>query len=96
MEIIIKTMQAGFVFIFLFKGRGDRGTEVLLFFKGLPTLLCHFLAPADMLADALMVGYLITIHSYRLVLCTMALQTLLTLCYLQEIGTSFADWEAGS
>lgn len=66
-------------------------TEVSLYIKGFSTLLYHFLTLTDILADTLMVDYLITMRAYRLLLCTMALQALLTLYHLQETGKSFAE-----
>lgn len=79
--MIIKIMQAGKKI--KKKGR-EGGTKSLLHMKGLPTLLYDFLALTDRIADVLMVEYLITIHKYRLGLCTMALQTLLSLHQFQS------------
>lgn len=59
------------------------GTESLLYIKGLPMLLYHFLALSDWIADVLVVDYLITIPKYRLGLCTMALHTPLRLHHFQ-------------
>lgn len=65
-------------------------TESLLYIKGLPTLLYHFLALPDRIADVL--DYLITILKYRLGLCTTALQTLLS-CITSSHGRLLQSWE---
>lgn len=77
--------------LFKTKREGGRDTGGLLQIKGLPTLLYHFLALSDRMADALTVNYLITVHAYRLLLCAMALQTLLSLPHLHETGQYFAE-----
>lgn len=85
--MITKIMQAGKK---KKRGRGGRETESSLYIKGLPTLLYHFLALTDRIADVLVVDYLTTLHKYRLGVCTVALQTLLSLHHFQS-GKAFAE-----